>query len=205
MSEKKIYLFTRFERLWHWTQAVLIILLLITGFEIHGTYSLFGYKRAVTIHNFCGITWIILFFLFVFWLFVTGEWKQYIPTSKKMGEVILFYSYGIFKGRSHPFHKSREHKHNPLQRIVYLILASFFLPIQILSGIYYYTYHMWPKMGGFAIFSSINPVAFIHTLFAFIILQFLIIHIYMTTTGETLFSHIKSMFTGWEKVEEPSN
>ena len=204
MKGKRIYLFIRFERLWHWLQALLIIVLLITGFEIHGTYSLLGYDRAVFIHNFCGITWIVLFFLFVFWLFVTGEWKQYIPTTKKMIDVIRFYSYGIFKGEKHPFHKSREEKHNPLQRIVYLILASIFLPIQILSGIYYYTYHTWPKLGGLAIFSSLNPVAFIHTLFAFIILHFLVIHMYMTTTGDTVFAYIKSMIVGYEQVEETS-
>jgi len=27
-------------------------------------------------------------------------------------------------------------------------------------------------------------------------------HIYMTTTGHTLFAHIKAMITGWEEVEE---
>ncbi len=202
MAEKKVYLYTRFERLWHWIQAILIFMLLLTGFEIHGTYSLFGYKKAISIHNFCGITWIVLFIFFVFWLFVTGEWKQYKPTTKKMLDVILFYSFGIFKGREHPFHKSREQKHNPLQRIVYLILASIFLPIQIISGIYYYFYHSWPKLGSLAIFSSLSPVAFIHTLFAFIILQFIIIHVYMTTTGSSIFEHIKSMITGWEEIKE---
>ncbi len=39
---KKIYLYTRFERFWHWFQALLIMLLLVTGFELHGTYGLLG-------------------------------------------------------------------------------------------------------------------------------------------------------------------
>ena len=29
---KNIYLYTRYERFWHWLQAVLILILLITGF-----------------------------------------------------------------------------------------------------------------------------------------------------------------------------
>jgi hypothetical protein len=37
---------------------------------------------------------------------------------------------------------------------------------------------------------------------AFSILTFLVVHIYMTTTGHSLFAHIKAMITGWESVEE---
>ena len=37
---ERIYIFKGFERFWHWAQAALIITLLITGFEIHGTYKL---------------------------------------------------------------------------------------------------------------------------------------------------------------------
>jgi thiosulfate reductase cytochrome b subunit len=33
------------------------------------------------------------------------------------------------------------------------------------------------------------------------ILAFFIVHIYLTTTGHTVTSHIKAMITGWEKVE----
>jgi Ni,Fe-hydrogenase I cytochrome b subunit len=31
----KIYLYTRFERFWHWFQALMIITLIVTGLEIH--------------------------------------------------------------------------------------------------------------------------------------------------------------------------
>ena len=37
---------------------------------------------------------------------------------------------------------------------------------------------------------------------AFAILQFIIIHVYMTTTGHTVFAHIKAMITGWEDIRE---
>ena len=38
----RIYIFKGYERLWHWMQAILISLMLVTGFEIHGTYKLLG-------------------------------------------------------------------------------------------------------------------------------------------------------------------
>ena len=63
----KVYLYTRFERLWHWLQGLMIIILMITGFEVHGTYTLLGFKTAVTVHNYVGLTWLILFAFFVFW------------------------------------------------------------------------------------------------------------------------------------------
>ena len=33
----RVYLFKPFERFWHWSQALLVISMLVTGFEVHGT------------------------------------------------------------------------------------------------------------------------------------------------------------------------
>ena len=48
---EKIYVFKRFERFWHWSQAALILFLLLTGFEVHGSYRLLGFERAVDYHS----------------------------------------------------------------------------------------------------------------------------------------------------------
>lgn len=197
MTERKlikVYLYTRFERLWHWLQALMIIILLITGFEVHGTYTLMGFKTAVTVHNFVGLSWLILFAFFVFWLFTTGEWKQYIPTTRKLFDVVRYYAYGIFKGQDHPVQKSKGAKHNPLQRIAYLGISAMLLPVQMITGLLYYLYNMIP--GGI----DLSVLAVAHTLVAFLLVNFLIIHLYMTTTGHSLFSHIAGMITGWEEI-----
>lgn len=194
----KIYLYTRFERFWHWSQAVMIIILIITGFEVHGVWNLLGFKKAVEIHNVVGISWLILFVFNVFWLSTTGEWKQYIPTTKKLIEVIIYYSSGIFQGKPHPVQKSKDAKHNPLQRLTYLGLSAALIPVQMITGLLYYTYNYWHVLGIPSSFLSI--LAVIHLTVAFFILSFLIIHVYMTTTGHTIFSHIVAMITGWEEV-----
>lgn len=204
MSEKKIkkiYLYTRFERFWHWVQAALIILLLITGLEIHGAYTLLGFGKAVEIHNFLGLTWLVLFAFIVFWMFTTGEWKQYIPTTKKLFDVIIYYSIGIFQGKPHPVQKSPGAKHNPLQRLTYLGLSAALLPVQMITGLLYYTYNRWPEWGLDGVL-SLGAMAFIHLIIVFLILSFLIVHVYMTTTGHSLFSHISAMITGWEEIYE---
>lgn len=202
----KTYLFTRYERLWHWLQFILIFMLLLTGFEVNGFYSLFGFETAVNVHNFVGLTWLISFLVFLFWLFTTGEWKQYIPTTRKLFEVGIFYAYGIFKGESHPYPKKKEAKHNPLQRLAYLGLASTLLPLQMLTGFLYWGYNSWETWGLSGL--NLQVVAFIHVALGFIILQFVIVHVYMTTTGHNVTAHMKTMITGWEdlpkdeKVEE---
>lgn len=190
----KIYLYTRFERLWHWLQAVMIIFLIITGLEVHGTYTLMGFKTAVDLHNWVGLTWLIMFAFFVFWLFITGEWKQYIPTTKKLFTVIRYYCIGIFKGEPHPVQKSKGAKHNPLQRLAYLGISALLLPIQMGTGLLYYLYNDIPH------WTPLSLLAGIHTLVALFLLNFLIIHLYMTTTGHSFFGHIAGMITGWEEV-----
>lgn len=195
-----IYLYTRYERFWHWLQTILIVLLVITGFEISGLYTLFGYEAAVDIHESLGIAWLVAFAFFIFWVFTTGEWKHYIPTTKKMFVVIRYYLYGIFKGEPHPVPKRKEAKHNPLQRLTYLIVAALLLPIQMVTGFLCFSYNSW-EAWGIASF-SLEAVASVHLFFAFATLIFVIIHIYMTTTGHTVFAHIKAMITGWEDVEE---
>lgn len=195
-----IYLYSRYERFWHWLQSAIVVILLVTGFEVHGTYSLLGFLFSVEIHNFVGLSWLILFAFFVFWLFTTGEYKQYIPTTRKMLAVMRYYAYGIFRGESHPVPKRREAKHNPLQRLVYLSLAALLLPIQMATGFLYWSYNSWQAWG--LSWLSLQVIAYIHMAGAFAILSFIVVHLYMITTGHTIFSHTRAMITGWEEVTE---
>ena len=195
-----VYLYSRYERLWHWLQSFLIMVLLLTGFEIHQGFSLFGFERAVTVHNFVGLAWLVAFAFFLFWILTTGEWKQYRPTTQKMLLVVRYYAYGIFRGEPHPVPKRREAKHNPLQRLTYLALAAFLLPFQMITGLLYWGYNAWPSWG--IDWMSLRGLALLHTLGAFAILTFLVVHVYMATTGHTLVAHIKAMITGWEEVDK---
>jgi len=45
-------------------------------------------------------------------------------------------------------------------------------------------------------------MAFIHTAGAFAILCFIIVHVYMTTTGHSIAAHVKAMISGREDVKE---
>lgn len=197
---KKIYVFKRFERFWHWAQALLIIVMLTTGFEIHGTYALLGYQLAQEVHTTAAWTLIVLWVFAIFWHFTTGEWRQYIPTARNLLPMIRYYVTGIFTGAPHPFRPTRREKHNPLQRLAYLCVKIVINPLIWVSGLLYLYYPQWSEWGlGFL---SLGPVALVHTAAAFMMLLFLIVHVYVITTGHSMTSQLKAMITGYEEVDE---
>jgi len=193
-------MYKRFERFWHWAQAVLVVLLAISGFNIHGTFTFVSYEQASEMHTI--FLWLILglWAFAIFWHFTTGEWKHYIPTFENFPEVLRFYTIGIFKGENHPYEKTPEKKLNPVQRLAYLKLKLFINPGLIISGLLYLFYNEWPA--AIAAVLSLEVVALIHTAFAFFMVSFVILHVYMITTGHTVGAHLKSMITGYEDIHE---
>ena len=196
---KKVYLYKGYERFWHWTQSVLVLFLLLTGFEIHGSYSLFGYENAVRWHDNAGWAFLILIVFTMFWHITSGEWKQYIPTAKNLKAQIRYYLTGIFNNAPHPTGKRLLSKLNPLQRLTYFALNILIIPLMVISG-FLYLYFNYPMQG--IELDSLEPVALIHTIGAYIMITFLVIHLYLITTGRTIFSNLKAMVTGWEEMEE---
>ena len=198
---ERIYVFKRFERFWHWSQAALIIALMLSGFEVHGSYQFFGFAKAVDIHTFAAWSLVTLWVFAVFWHITTGEWKQYVcqPSKEKMLGMARYYAYGIFVGAENPFKQTEQRKHNPVQRLAYLAFMLVMSPIIWFSGWFYLFHDQWAAWGMDA-YLSLEWVAFFHTLGAFMILIFFIAHVYLATAGHTPTSHIKAMITGWEDV-----
>lgn len=197
---QKIYVFKRFERFWHWSQALLIIALLVTGFEVHGSYRLLGFERAVNWHTSLAWSLVGLWVFAIFWHVTTGEWRQYIPTLGKVDAMAKYYAYGIFTGAPHPFRVTRLRKHNPLQRLAYLGVLLLISPLIWFSGWLYLFQSQWTAWG-LSAYLSLEWVAFFHALGAFLMLTFLIAHVYLITTGHTPAAHLKAMLTGWEEGE----
>jgi thiosulfate reductase cytochrome b subunit len=197
MSEK-IYIFKIFERIWHWGQAALIFFLMLTGFEVHGLYGNFGFEKAVNLHTIGAWTLIGLWLFAIFWHITTGEWKQYIPSTRNVTAMGKYYLSGIFKGAPHPHRLTQLTKHNPLQKLAYLFILIFVGPLIWATGWLYLFYDQWAAWGLGSL--SLSTVALGHLLGAYMMLLFVIAHIYLTTTGATPLAHIKAMITGWEKV-----
>lgn len=196
----RVLLFSRFERFWHWMQAGLIITLLLTGFTMHGTFHVSSFQTAFIVHVSCALALIVLWLFAIFWHFTTGEWRQYVPTTRHMLDMIRYYSLGIFTNEPHPVKKTRWSKHNPLQRATYLFLKLLLNPLIWLSGLLLLTYP-WKQVFGISNL-PLGEVALVHTAAAYAFAVFLVVHVYVITTGPTLLTYLKGMITGYEDLEE---
>ena len=199
----RLYLFTRFERFWHWAQAALIVALLYTGFAIHGSHRLIDFRKAVEVHETAAWLLIGLWVFAIFWHFTTGQWRQYIPTLENITRVMRYYVYGIFIGAPHPYKTSVERKHNPLQRLAYLGVKVVINPLIWLSGLAYLFWGALRDVLPAGI--RLEEIAGLHTLGAFLMLAFLILHTYLATVGHTPLAHIKAMITGWQDAVPDSS
>jgi thiosulfate reductase cytochrome b subunit len=145
----------------------------------------------------------VLIVFAIFWHFTTGEWRQYLPTRTHLRAQIEYYITGIFRNAPHPTRKTALTKLNPLQRLVYLALKILVIPIMVLSGLLY-MYYRYPQSG--KIYSlnidGLETIALLHTAGAFFLISFVIVHVYLITTGHTPTSNLKAMITGYEEIEE---
>ena len=197
--KRSVMIYSRYERFWHWSQAVLIFVLTISGFGLHGTHGLIAFETAVDIHTAAALTLIALWILTTFWHFTTGQWKQYLPQLAGLPAVVRFYAWGILTGAPHPYTKTLRRKQNALQSLAYLSFMVLIGPALWASGIIYLTYPWWAHWAVGTI--GLPAVAFVHTAAAFLMITFVVIHVYMTTTGKTVTHYVKTMITGYDTIE----
>jgi len=200
------HLYTRYERIWHWSQAVGILLLLATGMQMHypGSLGPMGLQTAAAVHNLLGFVLIANAFLSLFYHLTTGEIRQYVSRSPDVITLALrqarYYAVGIFRGEPHPFDRSRQERLNPIQKGTYVLILNVLLPLQVVTGVLIWSAQRWPEAAG--AFVGLRTVLAVHTLGAWLFAAFLVVHVYMTTTGHTPLAHIRSMITGYEDEQE---
>ena len=202
---KKEYVYRAFERFWHWAQAALIIFLGVTGFEIHGSIRFFGYDQAVRYHNAAAMSFLTLIVFAIFWHFTTGEWRQYLPTWKNLRAQAEYYVFGIFRNAPHPTRKTVLSKLNPLQKLVYAGLKVLVIPVMVITGLLYMFYRYPQRYEVLSLnIGGLQVVATLHTIGAFLLVSFFIVHLYLITTGNTVTSNLKAMITGYEDLSAES-
>lgn len=205
---KRVVVYSAFERVWHWLQALTILLLLVTGLEIHapGSIRWLGFPRATAVHEGLAVFTIANAFLALFYHLATGAIRQFIPRQRDFFSLaiaqVAYYTRGIFSGAPHPVvHEGR--KLNVLQQVTYLVVLNLVLPVQVATGILMWKAQEWAALvdglGG------LHAVATVHVLCAWIFAAFVVMHVYLTTTGRTPLAHVRAMVLGWEEVPEPSH
>jgi thiosulfate reductase cytochrome b subunit len=202
---KEVYMYDAYERLWHWLQTLVIILLLFTGLVIHrpDIFGIFSFRHIVTVHNVLAAILVINAGLSLFWHLASGEIRQFIPRPYGFFDNAIvqakYYLQGIFKGKEHPFEKVKDKKLNPLQQVTYFGLLNVLLPLQIITGALMWGVQRWPQAS--SLFGGLPFLAPFHSLIAWLFASFIVAHVYLTTTGVTVFDDIRAMVTGYEHVE----
>lgn len=203
MSHRE-YLFPVWIRLWHWANALLFLLLLVSGLSLHYSNpgaAVLDFSLAQRIHNVCGILLCLNYGVFVIGNVITGNWWQFVPDPHGfLGRVWLqtrYYVWGIFQGEAPPFPATADHNFNPMQQFVYWIIMYLALPALLITGLIF----LYPEFAPSKLFGvdGLVPIAMAHYIIAYGIILFVISHIYLGSCGKKVSTHYKSMITGWHE------
>jgi thiosulfate reductase cytochrome b subunit len=202
---KRVYLHSKTIRIWHWIQAIIVMILMITGAQLRvpdlTTAPL--YRLAVLIHLYAGYAMAAGFLFWLVYSAVSGSLRRHyvlrLDDAGLMRKQVLYYLYGILRGRQNPFTPTPAAKFNPLQKIAYASVMFIFTPLIVITGVLYSDIFTFRELIGRTF--GIRYLAALHVAVSYIFLCYLAVHIYLSTLGPSVFSHIKAMITGWE--EEP--
>lgn len=202
---EQIYMYSVYERQWHWLQAALIFALMFTGLVIHrpDSFGMFSFRSVVLVHNALALVLIVNAALAFFYHAASGEIQQFLPRPRgyfdQMAQQFVYYTRGIFRGEPHPFEKTRNRKLNPIQQLTYFAILNVLLPLQVITGALLWGAQRWTDVADLA--GGLPWLATVHALCAWSFAAFIIVHVYMTTTGHTPMAGIRAMLTGWDDVE----
>jgi len=204
---KRTYLHPLPLRIWHWANALMVILLLITGIQlrISGIASLRPHDPFLLIHKYIGWAMAASWVVWLGYGLISNHLRRhYLFRRRDLGGTFRqakFYLISIFRGEENPFRPSASEKLNPLQKLAYSSIMGIFAPVLVITGLFFSDILFFRKY--ILLWNVAGVVNAIHVMAAYIILLYLVFHVYMATLGPTAFSHTKAMILGYE--EEPDD
>lgn len=202
--ENKLYLYPGLIRIWHFLNALLIILLIISGLSMQYSDPLKPFIRfdlAVSLHNLAGLALIFNYLLFIIGNTISKNGRHYrIHLQGLRGRLVAqfrYYTYGLFKKEPAPFPITKKLKFNPIQQVTYFITMYVLMPLLFLTGL--------PMMfSGAFIRQLLGPGALfvtdiLHIVVGFLLSLFLVIHLYFCTIGAKPLSNFRSIITGFHE------
>jgi thiosulfate reductase cytochrome b subunit len=202
-----VYLYPAWIRLWHWFNALLYLVLIMTGLSMQYSnpeYPMLRFDLAVSIHNASGILLSLNYLVIILGNIFTSNGRFYkIKRRGFIQELISqanYYLFGMFKGKKAPYPIDGERKFNPLQKIAYVAVLYFMMPFVIITG--------WAMIFPEIIFvnklfgtSGLHVTDLVHILMGFILSLFMFVHIYLCTIGKPAGTHFRAMLSGWHHSE----
>ncbi len=202
---KRTYLHPLPLRVWHWVNALLVILLLATGIRLRvaGIPDLPPHSTALLIHRYTGWAMVASCVVRLVYSLASGHLVRHYALRKRDIKGIFsqarFYAWSIVKGEENPFRPWPDEKFNPLQKLAYGSIMCIVTPILVITSLLFSDILLVRKY--ILLWNIAKPLDAIPVIGAYIFALYLVIHIYMATLGKTPFSHIKAMIVGYEEAE----
>jgi thiosulfate reductase cytochrome b subunit len=203
-----MYLYPKWIRIWHLINALMFLILIITGLSMQYTDKensiyMVGFAKAVKWHNYAAMIFTANYVIFILGNAFTSNKKYYrIKKDNFLTNLIKqanYYAFGIFRGEKHPFPVTMEEKFNPLQKFSYILAMYVGIPLLIISGFVL----LFPEVAIDNIFGisglALNDV--LHISMGFLLSIFMIIHIYTCTLGSKPSSLFWGIISGYHKTE----
>ncbi len=204
-----MYLYPKWLRAWHLLNALLFIILIVTGLsmqytDLDNSKYVVGFAKAVKWHNYAAFILTASYVVFIIGNAFTGNGKYYRINRENFWSDLMkqlrYYSIGMFQGEKHPFPVTEQRKFNPLQKITYVIAMYIGMPLLIISGFVL----LFPEVAIDNIFGMsglvLNDV--LHIASGFLLSIFMIIHIYTCTLGAKPSSLFWGMISGYHRSED---
>jgi len=203
-----MYLYPKWIRAWHLINAVMFLILIITGLSMQytdkeNTAYVVGFAKAVKWHNFAAIVLVLNYILFVTGNLLTQNGRYYRIGEKgflsNLGKQLKYYSWGMFNGEKHPFPVTEKRKFNPLQKLTYVLAMYLAIPLLIISGMGL----LLPEITIKTLFgiSGLILTDILHITMGFLLSIFMIIHIYTCTLGAKPTSLFWGMISGYHRED----
>lgn len=204
-----MYLYPKWIRVWHVLNAVLFLVLIITGLSMQYTGKenssyVVSFAKAVKWHNFAAMILTVNYIIFVIGNLFTSNGRYYkIRKDNFMSDLVRqlkYYSMGMFKGEKHPFPVTEEQKFNPLQKFSYVLAMYLAIPLLIISGIGL----LFPEITitRFLGVSGLILTDILHITMGFFLTVFMVIHIYTCTLGAKPTSLFWGMISGYHRSDD---
>jgi thiosulfate reductase cytochrome b subunit len=204
-----MYLYPKWIRTWHVINAVMFLILIVTGLSMQYTGKnnasyVVGFAKAVRVHNFAAVVLVFNYIVFVTGNLLTANGRYYRISRKNFISDLVaqfkFYAGGMFRGEKHPFPVTTERKFNPLQKVTYVLALYVAFPLLIISGIGL----LLPEITITTVFgiSGLILTDILHITMGFFLSLFMIIHVYTCTLGHKPTSLFRGIITGYHVSED---
>jgi thiosulfate reductase cytochrome b subunit len=206
VTERSVVLYALWLRLWHWLHALCFAGLVATGLSLHygEMVAALPFRISVLAHDVFGIALGALYLLYAAANALTANVRHYInPTvlsPRRLSVQLKYYMIGIFRGDAPPYPRSLKRKFNPAQAAAYALVMYVFTPLSAISG----GFLLFPELAPAEVAGAggVWPMALLHLATAYGLTLFVVVHIYMITTGPKAWSYLAEMITGRAEVED---